>query len=120
MSDELTAPQLAELKADLETLEARLGAGLELSAEGVRPVGLDEPIGRVSRMDAIQQQQMSASTRRAAQQQLSGVRSALSLIRAGEYGHCQECEEPIGFRRLKARPETRLCVACQSSRESRE
>ena len=32
---------------------------------------------------------------------------------------CRRCEEPIGFRRLQARPETPLCVACQNQRERR-
>ena len=90
--------QLEELRADLEQL-------------------VDEPIGRVSRIDAIQQQSMIQANRRAAQQRLAQARSALSRIDEDEYGECVSCGETVGFARLKARPETPFCVAYQGSRE---
>ena len=38
-------------------------------------------------------------------------------IHAGEIDECEECSEPIGFRRLMARPMTTLCFDCKSARE---
>lgn len=43
---------------------------------------------------------------------LAAIDAALSRIRAGEYGRCLRCGEPIGFDRLAARPAAELCIAC--------
>jgi DnaK suppressor protein len=47
------------------------------------------------------------------------VRAALERIAAGTYGACAACEEEVGYARLKARPETPFCIACQTRRERR-
>jgi DnaK suppressor protein len=116
---ELTDDQMAELERDLRALDGKLREMLELSRDGARPVDLDQPIGRVSRIDAIQQQKMVESNRRASELRLRKVGAALVRLEDGDYGLCAECEEPIAFRRLKARPESRFCVGCQSAREQR-
>ena len=119
MADELTGDQIAALERSLRELVGKLESMLELSRDGARPVDLDQPIGRVSRIDAIQQQKMVESNRRASELRLRKVRAALARIEAGDYGLCAECEEPIALRRLEARPESRFCVGCQSAREQR-
>lgn len=119
MSAGLTAEQMSELEAELHALHDELSEQLSSSKEGAKPVSLDEPIGRVSRMDAIQQQQMTESNRRAAEIRLRLVVAAITALKMDEYGHCEECEEPIGFARLKAKPESRYCISCQTAREQR-
>ncbi len=120
MADELTSEQLGELETDLRTLQAELEHMIDASAEGTRPVDLDQPIGRVSRIDAIQQQKMLESNRRSAKVRLRLVQGALNTIANGDdYGLCTACEEPIAFRRLKAKPESRMCIECKSEQESR-
>ena len=44
---------------------------------------------------------------------------ALERIKAGTYGYCQECGEPISKARLEAVPTARLCIACKSKEENR-
>lgn len=118
MADELTHEQIAELRADLEVLRDELAAAIELSHDATRPVELDQQaVGRVSRIDAIQQQQMADSNRKSAAQRLQLVNVALASFARDEYGLCAACEEPIAYRRLKAQPEARMCVRCQSARE---
>lgn len=112
--DELSTGQLLELRADLTALEAELAAQVRAIDSSAQPVDLDEPIGRLSRMDAIASQHVAAANHRAAQARLRRVTRALA---SDDYGLCTRCEEPIGFRRLKARPETTLCVQCQSAAE---
>ena len=114
---ELEGEETQELRADLEALGDELRSFVDVSAEGSRPVGLDEPIGRLSRMDAIQQQNMAKANRRAAERRLERVEGALQRIAADEYGHCLRCDEPVGFKRLKAQPEAVLCIGCQSQGE---
>lgn len=53
------------------------------------------------------------------QAQLHGVRYALAKFDDASYGECEECGSAIGFSRLQARPEARLCIACQTRLEKR-
>ena len=117
--NDLTNEQLTELEADLKALASELRGAIAATEEAVKPVELDQPIGRLSRMDALQQQSMTRATRQAAELRLRQVESALLRVDEGEYGMCLECEELVSFERLKARPEAVLCILCQSSRETR-
>ncbi len=51
---------------------------------------------------------------------LKKIEAALSRIRSGTFGVCENCEEPIEERRLKARPTTTFCLACKELSERRE
>ncbi|MBT8495575.1 MAG: TraR/DksA C4-type zinc finger protein [Deltaproteobacteria bacterium] len=115
--EELTIEQEGELRGDLEALETELSSHLETSKGSDAPVAPSEAIGRLSRMDAIQQKELAGAGRRNAERRLGLVRAALAAMGRGEYGSCRECEEPVGYRRLKARPETGFCLRCQSARE---
>jgi DnaK suppressor protein len=53
-------------------------------------------------------------------EKLRNIDEALLKIKEGEYGICEECEEPIGVERLKARPVTTLCIDCKSAQEANE
>ena len=86
-------------------------------AEGSKPVELGEPIGRLSRMEAIQQQKMTAASHARARLRLKQAKAAYLLMDGEDYGYCRRCDDPIGYPRLKARPETPLCIGCQSSLE---
>lgn len=51
---------------------------------------------------------------------LAKIQAALERIEAGTLGLCEDCEEPIGYARLAARPMTALCIACKEDREQNE
>lgn len=113
--DELTTEQLAQLKAALLASQASFEEQLQANKSASEAVTLDQTlVGRVSRMDAMQQQQMAISTRAQAEQQLQQIRLALAAMASGDYGFCRRCDESIGFARLQARPETPLCISCQN------
>ncbi len=113
----LTETETDTLRGQLETLEVGLQATIERASGASKTVDLDEPIGRLSRMDAIQQQKMASAGRAANQQRLTQVRRALAAIGEGVYGFCVRCEEPIGVRRLTVQPEAPLCIRCKAVRE---
>lgn len=50
-------------------------------------------------------------------QQVVQIQDALERLAAGEYGHCQDCEEFIGIARLRALPFAQRCRDCQSEAE---
>ena len=114
---ELTPEQFEELHRDLLADRVRLEENLQLTKEGSKPVDLRTPIGRLSRMDAIQQQQMTKAGRATLGIKLRQVRASLEAYRKGDYGYCRSCDEPIGYPRLKARPEAPFCLSCQDTRD---
>jgi DnaK suppressor protein len=88
--------------------------GLEkASEEATRPVALDQAsVGRLSRMDAMQAQQMALETARRRQLELAKLDGALRRIKSGEYGYCVVCGEEIDVRRLAVAPASTRCVTC--------
>ena len=115
--EELTSKQITQMQQKLLTLRDELAGMLSDSLESSRPVGLDQPIGRLSRMDALQQQSMTQASRRAAQLRITKIDTALKRIERNDYGYCMGCEEEIGFARLQAQPEAPFCLDCQSRQE---
>ena len=51
---------------------------------------------------------------------LSKIQHALECIDNGEYGTCESCGEPIGFKRLMVRPVARVCIDCKTQAEQLE
>lgn len=49
---------------------------------------------------------------------LNRVKLALKAIETGDFGYCRQCDEPIAWLRLKARPDSPLCMGCQAMNES--
>jgi DnaK suppressor protein len=119
LPEELTDEQIAELREVLLALREELGELLASSEEASKTVGLDQPIGRLTRMDAIQQQKMAERERGRRELRRRQVVQALAAIEEGEYGFCRKCEEPVGYARLKARPEAPFCVPCMEQVERR-
>ncbi len=115
--DELTDAELTELHRVIQQSCQELEELLDSSKESSQPVALDEPIGRLSRVAAMQQQQMAVASRQAQHQRLQLLSNALQSIERDSYGICRICEEPIGYKRLLVRPETPFCLACQSRSE---
>jgi len=51
---------------------------------------------------------------------LSKLDLAIKKIDDGTFGNCESCDEPIGKKRLEARPETSLCIRCKEDQEREE
>ncbi len=93
---------------DLEELAAS-------DAESRQAVTLDQSsVGRLSRMDAMQQKEMARETTRRRTIQRQQIRAALRRLEGDDYGHCVLCDEEISPRRLEADPATPFCVRCAS------
>lgn len=92
---------------------AELLALADTSADAARPVELDQAsVGRLSRMDAMQGQQMAQETARRRQQELGRIDGALRRLEAGEYGSCFVCGDEIAPARLAADPTHTRCIKC--------
>lgn len=79
------------------------------------PVELDQTsVGRLSRMDAMQQQAMAAAQSRRRAARLQAIERALKRLDEDEYGWCEECGEEIPRGRLDLDPCAARCVGCAS------
>ena len=87
------------------------------SREGRAPVELDQQsVGRLSRMDAMQQQSMDLAREERRRHRLAVLNAALRRPEADEYGYCLACGEDILPERLAIDPAVTLCVGCQERR----
>lgn len=117
----LDAGQLAQLRHALEERLAALSGVAEPQAAGA---SRDLPVSEIETSPAdkatvrlLNDLALEAAGHTAAQMQV--LRHALSKFEDGSYGLCEECGQDIGFSRLQARPEARLCIACQTRLERR-
>lgn len=112
-------PDIAHFKARLLTARKELLALRETRDSATATVVLDQSsVGRLSRMDALQQQAMAQSTRQRAELALHRIEAALRRCDAGSYGDCTKCDEPIDPRRLELDPATPLCIRCAEARDA--
>jgi DnaK suppressor protein len=80
-----------------------------------KPVELDQTQqGRLSRLDAIQIQQMALEQERRREVEIARIDAALERMGEGEYGYCVSCGEDIGAARLDNNPSMPTCIDCAS------
>jgi DnaK suppressor protein len=77
-----------------------------------KPVAPDCAIGRVSRMDAINNNSVTLAALRKAEEKLSALNRVLDKIDTPEFGICLKCKQVIPIERLLFRPQSILCVNC--------
>ena len=98
--------QLEKMRSDLDDLESVFEAS---SATVI----LDQTsVGRLSRMDAMQGQQMALESERRRKEKLLQIKSALNRIETGAFGYCSGCEKEIAIGRLTINPAVTRCVDC--------
>jgi DnaK suppressor protein len=86
---------------------------MDSGAESRKPVELDQTrVGRLSRMDALQNQAMSLETERRRRLELQRIEASLKRLDKGDYGYCVNCGERIPLRRLELDPTLPTCVEC--------
>ncbi|MGB5832573.1 MAG: TraR/DksA C4-type zinc finger protein [Thiohalocapsa sp.] len=104
---------IAHFQALLNIRRDNLLADAAAAAGASDTVELDQTRqGRLSRMDAMQQQAMAAETHRRRSVELQRIAAALGRIDQDEYGYCVQCDEQIGAGRLEIDPAATLCIRC--------
>jgi DnaK suppressor protein len=100
-------------QALLETRLIELQSQDETNADSRDTVVLDQTsVGRLSRMDAMQQQAMAKATRQNRTTEIQAIKNALIRLEEGEYGYCEDCGEDIPAKRLDLTPTAIRCVSC--------
>jgi len=80
--------------------------------ELTKPVAPDDAIGRISRMDAINNKSVTEASLRQAEAKLLSLERVLSRVGTSDFGICIKCGKPIPEGRLIYRPESLTCVNC--------
>ena len=84
-----TEQRLFQLRDELQT-------ALTDGKDAARPVSLDQnKVGRLSRMDALQQQAMQKAGQEAIKRRLIEVNHAIEALEVGDYGFCENCGDNI-------------------------
>ena len=96
----------------LEELQC-LQALRESSKSSRAPVELDQQsVGRLSRMDALQKQNMELATEHRRQMRVKAINAALQRVENDEFGYCLTCDEEIAPQRLEFDPAIACCISC--------
>lgn len=110
----MTKDQLKKLMEALVNERDELTALSLGRKEDRAPVTLDQQsVGRLSRMDAIQQQSMDLAREERRKHRREMIASALKRIEEDNYGYCFKCGDDIPFKRLSVDPCVIRCIDCQ-------
>ena len=111
--------EIAEQKRYSAIIRERLAEireRLETGAEDREAVSPDKSIGRLSRLDSMQMQQMALAGKRRLEEEVRDLEEALKRIAMGRYGKCQLCGRDIARERLEYQPAAASCVSCLEKR----
>lgn len=93
-----------------------LKAANETDQESREIVTLDQQsVGRLSRMDAMQQQAMAQANQRRRAIETKQLELALKRIADDDYGYCEDCGEDIALKRLELTPTAQRCITCANA-----
>lgn len=88
--------------------------------EAAETVVLDQTsVGRLSRMDAIQDQAMAIATTKRREKEILLIDAALRRLEMDDYGYCRSCEEDIAEARLIYDPAAVYCLQCAAALEQK-
>ena len=110
----MTKEEKSKLKTDIiKKIEIAKSQVLELK-ELTKPIAPDCAIGRVSRMDAINNKSVNEAALRQKQHLLKSLEIALKSIHEERFGICISCGQSIPMGRILLMPGSKKCVNCAS------
>ena len=106
IDEKLANKRLAAKRCELEE-------DSQISSQARETVELDQQsVGRLSRMDAMQQKAMAEAQERTRRLDLQRVEMAERRLKSGDYGYCAQCDDEIPDARLAIDPMAERCVKC--------
>lgn len=117
-SDYMNSAQLACFRQMLEAMREEILHNVANTSEHLRQsTELPDPADRATQEE---EQSLELRARDRERKLLRKIESAINRIATGQYGYCEETGEPIGLKRLLARPTATMCVEAQERHERRE
>ncbi len=110
----MTVEQREEIKAIILEQITKTEEAITQYEDMSQPIAPENSIGRVSRMDAINNKSVAEAALRQAKRKLKKLQLALSKIDDPKFGICVRCKKDIPPKRLILMPESQYCVNCAS------
>lgn len=101
-----------EIRAKIEVEILKTEQQILEYKELTQPIEPENAIGRISRMDAINNKSVVEAALRKSIEKLEKLRIALTKIDDDDFGLCIRCHKPIPLGRILIMPQARTCVAC--------
>jgi DnaK suppressor protein len=108
----LNVDQLIDLEVRAREELKRLRAEAGSEEPDPQAVAVDVAIGRLSRLDSMQMEEVRKDAVRRRNQRIHELQEALRKMDEGSYGLCDGCGDSITYERLAERPEATLCADC--------
>ena len=112
----LSPSERNEIRAILEQKIKDTEESIVALKDLTKPISPDSAIGRISRMDAINNKSINDAGLRTAQAKLPKLQRRLSQVDEAGFDNCNKCGNPIQFGRLKFMPESSFCIHCARKR----
>lgn len=109
----MTTQERQELKNAIEKDLASAYKEVANLQEKTKPIAPDCSLGRLTRQEMIQEQQVYEHTLRELEIKIKKLMFALQRVESKEYGVCIECQEEIAHARLLLVPQSTHCVTCK-------
>lgn len=100
------------LKQEIRQLIKKLTSEIAQMEESAAPVAPENSIGRISRMDAINNKSVVEASLRNRRKKLAKLQVALSKVDNPGFGQCNNCKQSINPKRLMLMPESDRCIKC--------
>jgi|LauGreDrversion4_2_1035121.scaffolds.fasta_scaffold699332_2 DnaK suppressor protein len=120
VGEALLQERTAEFQALLFEERAKIFQNAQRTLTEEMTIDSDELSDDIDRASVDQSQNLTFRLRRRERMLLDKIEQSLQRLQSGDYWWCDECDAWIGFRRLRARPVTTLCIICKEKRERKE
>ena len=106
-------------EAQLKLLQAKLDSEISITQEKIdeysglcKPIAPENSIGRISRMDAINNKSVVEAALRVSREKMEQLKAMQNKIKDSDFGICKKCKKTIPFGRLIIQPHSKFCVMC--------
>jgi len=117
MCDFMTEDQLAFYKGQIERQILELEDRLNSQASQAIATDTNEMADEIDRASIEEARRLELNRIEHDKLHLRKLKAALKRINEGDFGYCESCGDEIAEKHLQARPESRFCVECQSTKE---
>ncbi len=108
----MTEQEKLEIRARVMDEIEKTSASIKDYKEITKPISPENAIGRISRMDAINNKSVAEAALRQAEGKLKNLRHVLESMDDKDFGICLKCHKPIPIGRILLMPQSRYCVNC--------
>lgn len=110
----MTKQELKDVKEKVVQEIDKTEKSIEDYRDMTKPIAPENAVGRISRMDAINNKSVAEAALRQAEVKLINLQNVLSSADGSDFGLCLKCQKPIPIGRILIMPQSRYCVNCAS------